>query len=804
MTVKIIRFDFQNGFTYRRCHIPLDDQGLVLLQGKNGHGKSTPFEILEHTFYGDTSRGLKKSAILCTIPREDPKEETGFLSEVELERDCGSNLDGRWLLRESRGHGKYGTAYRVLRDVAGKWKDQWEGGGCPKGLEDARKFGAKLLGLRQNEFEGCLYLSQSGTHTLIEGKPSEKLLYLSYLFGVDRYDAIQKALLEKSKANETKLLGVMQLEAKVETLRSRLREYYEVKVLDLDIKALTLDLKVAEDNLSRQHVRRDAARDAVKTGEQRKTLQEELELLHQYLPDLEKSDAEVKQIEKVSTLRDELRANLKDAEQRDLILAKIKALGDVPDEDYEESLQATQHDLNEAEQVVKGAAHRQKLAMLLADVPEAPAVPELTDQISFVEKNLEVKRSKYRERLAEYKELEQQVTEFKTGVCPTCRRPMDVETMKSRLLALTDETNALYAEIQKPKQKLADLKATLEHAQRREDLTKQMADLPTVKLQAAVTREEESKKELARLQDLYDRQHKLQTLKSMPALKSVTASQDDLNERMIKADQMLREYQAVEKKLSQYRAVEKQMAKLPEVDVEKENREIEIVEKAAQEIQGEIKAVQAKLTTAESSRSARVALEREIAVVDEELSGLSDLRRNQSIVKWATTVVPKLKKRKIHKIICAIRDVLPRYAGTMFSHEPNTKFVVEEDEKDESIDLIARRMVDVGGQLEPALINVKGFSGGEKQRLSVALLFTLHSLLDPTKRPDLLILDEVDKALDDLGIASLMSLVSEAKEQYGTVIMTSHRSQINGAHFEKVWRVEKVNETSTFYLDQER
>ena len=71
-------FDFWNGFTYRRCTIPLLNQGFVYITGKNGTGKSTPWEIFQHTIYGTTTKGLKKNSIVCTVPREDPDEETGL------------------------------------------------------------------------------------------------------------------------------------------------------------------------------------------------------------------------------------------------------------------------------------------------------------------------------------------------------------------------------------------------------------------------------------------------------------------------------------------------------------------------------------------------------------------------------------------------------------------------------------------------------------------------------------------------------------------------------------------------------
>ncbi len=148
-----------------------------------------------------------------------------------------------------------------------------------------------------------------------------------------------------------------------------------------------------------------------------------------------------------------------------------------------------------------------------------------------------------------------------------------------------------------------------------------------------------------------------------------------------------------------------------------------------------------------------------------------------------------MKRRRLNEVIRAIRDVLPRYAATMFSHEPQTRFVVRDDQ--ESLEFLAERPGD-----PPTLVPVKSFSGGEKQRLSVALVFTLHSLLDANKRPDLLVLDEVDKGLDARGVESLMTLIDEVRGDYGTVVMTSHRPEISGANFDAVWTVTKENEVS--------
>ena len=58
------QFQFWNSFTYQQCVIPLLNQGFVFITGKNGSGKSTPWEVLQHTVYGTTTKGLKKNGIV--------------------------------------------------------------------------------------------------------------------------------------------------------------------------------------------------------------------------------------------------------------------------------------------------------------------------------------------------------------------------------------------------------------------------------------------------------------------------------------------------------------------------------------------------------------------------------------------------------------------------------------------------------------------------------------------------------------------------------------------------------------------
>ena len=796
MSIKLEQLTFYNAFTYRKCVIPLLDQGLVYLRGENGHGKSVPWEVLQHTGYGTTSRGLKKGGIVCTVPRDNPDEERGFLSELIVSNDAGKYA-GRWLIRQSRDHGKYDTAVRIYREIGGEWKDRWPGGGCPKKMDDAQTLAGEIIGLSQNEFEGCLYLSQSGTHTLIEGKPSEKMMYLAYLFGVDRYDKVLRVLKDKLSEVDKDLLGTVNLEGQLGTLRQQLGSMKSSEAIAAEISELRELETVCATNLKKWRDKRDAARDAVKVVEQRESLQAELSAF----ADIDMSGYEKlkEEIGQLSSRYDKLRDTIKAAQRYDGLKAHLDSLLEGLDPKEHVNIDSSLTEMRDRRTEVKALIEPVKRRIWLEEqlakcAPLEDDVSGLQDQITLVEKNLAVQREKYRSGMAEYKELEAQVAEFKTGVCPTCKRPMNIDEMKTRIESLADDLNKLHTDMQKPKDNLAKLKTQMEEAKSTTELQAGIDKLPKGDPEKLTEEHDTLRARIDKLSAIQTRLYEAKTLQSQLAEMDGSYDLDAGQAELAKVEVKLSKLRARLEKTNQALALQRQLEKLPEVERAKVEKDLLIANDAYTEVDTETAEIKKKLLISETEDTNRKRLEAELTEVEDKVYELEAVRTKQKTLQYAVAAVPKLKKRKLHKIVCAVRDVLPRYAGTMFSHEPNTSFLVEED--DESVDFVARRMVPVHGTLEPVMVPVKGFSGGEKQRLSVAFIFTLHSLLNPAKKPDVLVLDEVDKGLDAKGIASLMALVEEVKNQYGTVVMTSHREQISGATFDKIWVVEKKYEES--------
>ncbi len=797
------QLDFGNAFTYQRCTIPLANQGFVYVRGKNGAGKSTPWEVLQHVNYGTTSKGLKKKGIICTVPTEDQDVEDGFWAE-EVVRNDGGPYEGRWLIRQ-RQPSNGSLKVEVFKEIDGDWRKRWERqghptDGCPDHSVQAQKLASEILGLKQNEFEGCLYLSQKSSHTLIEGQPSERMNYLSYLFGIDKIDTLLKELKERLKKVDESMSDVRGLELRLEDIQRRLGAFPSHDTLKFNVSTLEQAHSFAKVNLQAWGQRRDAARDERKAADDREAVERELSKLGDL--DLSLRQETMRELKQLTKRRDVVRDDLQAAKIFARTKARLdKALDDVGDADLEQDFDAkiskAQNRQAEIKSQLNIAQKRKKVEDELAPLNTELDIDDIREQIGFIEKAVEVKRAKYKERRARYDELEELIEKAEEGICPTCKKPLDLQNMQEMHAELENELHEIYDSLQKPKSNLKRLRSEEKEASKVSALKQKLEGLTDFNIEELEEETAKLGKRIRKYQSLRSSKQDIDSLRDqLKGLKS--GDVEKLVEEVRDIESKIPTLKTLSDQFTRVSVLQDQLARIPEVDADDADYRVELTTDAYDDLMADADKVQASLTKAKEDLRLFDELSSESEEISDQLEGMSDILHRKKVLEYAISAMPKLKKRKLHKVVCAIRDVLPRYAGTMFSHEPNTKFVVEEDE--ESLELICRRVVSIHGRREYVYVPVKGFSGGEKQRLSVALLFTLHALLDPVKRPDILILDEVDKGLDDIGVASLMALVDEVRGDYGTVIMTSHRPEISGADFDRIWTVTKLNEVSTLRL----
>lgn len=87
----------------------------------------------------------------------------------------------------------------------------------------------------------------------------------------------------------------------------------------------------------------------------------------------------------------------------------------------------------------------------------------------------------------------------------------------------------------------------------------------------------------------------------------------------------------------------------------------------------------------------------------------------------------------------------------------------------------------------------KNLSGGEKRKVRLACALALQDLVATraTKSIELMVLDEIDDALDAAGLERLMGILEEKARDRGTVMVISHNDI--AAYARRHWRVEKTN-----------
>jgi DNA repair exonuclease SbcCD ATPase subunit len=701
------------------------------------------------------------------------------LSELTLR-----NQQGRWLVRQTRNHVRYGTVVKVYREIDGDWSLSWPGGGCPKRLADAQKFAGTLLGLKPNEFAGCLYLSQHAVHTLIEGLPSEKMLYIAHLFGLDVYDEVLAALTGQLKLLTAKLHVIDDLERQLEISTVTRDDLHDPNRLWLTERLVEVTRRNAE-TIDRLEGEIQTAHSGAQEAERRAQLEARL-----VGRDVDVGPWDAK-LARLSVGEQTVREQLAHARQRERLTAALAKLPDVPDRDYEALLEAAERDVEAARTALTQARKRAELTDQYHATDDPETLVALVEELNGTVASLESSRDDTAERAHRMQRL---LDELCDGECPTCRRPMDADLMRETVTLWRREIDDIEARLKKMRRGFEKAKLRLRDAQAMAKIAEQIAALPDLVVESVQQRFTDATDRLAAIEhDIevvrkrrqFDEQ--LAELPETPAVEILSDKQDLMAARRVEYD---RQRDAVIE-AREWRRLADQLT----------DRSTSVLRRHADRattIRDEIVAVDHEVRE-------RLAIERQLLdrynttvtqteQLTQRIAAFAEDRRRAQTLRYAIDSVKKVRRRRLHEVVQGIREILPRYAGTMFAHEPNTTFVVDED--GESLELRARRVVDVGGVREVMTIPVKGFSGGEKQRLSVALLFTLHRLLDPTKRPDLLVLDEVDRGLDERGVASLMSLVREVRDQYGTVVMTSHREQISGATFDSVWQVTKTNEVS--------
>jgi DNA repair exonuclease SbcCD ATPase subunit len=213
---------FDGLFSWRRgklTEVPLENQGLVLIRGANGSGKSSIFNAITLIQFGD---GADKKGRFTKVASPD-----GCLGYVEVSRD---STHYRFEYRRTKRH----AAFQIFEDGHDVTPKKERGG--------AHVAVPEILNLSLREFLTTIYVPQKSVHLLIHAEPKARRDFVAGLFGIDVFDT----LIETATVLKSEIAGKV---ADTADLRSRL------SALEDELKSLPkLDDLKAEDRSLRKTI----------------------------------------------------------------------------------------------------------------------------------------------------------------------------------------------------------------------------------------------------------------------------------------------------------------------------------------------------------------------------------------------------------------------------------------------------------------------------------------------------------------------------------------------------------------------
>lgn len=372
----------KNIFGWRDVKVPLENQGLVAIDGLNGVGKSSVFEALTCALFGSTTLGeetkdLVNDSVLKNL-------------EVTLELDV---LDVPHTVITRRKSAKSGPSISILQDG----KDI-----TPKeSYVKLKKRVPGLLGLdiTKNEFLSYVFHPQEFASIFVFGTGRERREFFSSVFGLEIYDVLHDVIVANAETHGTTLAEISDIESEIHHIKSSdIYQLIEGGVPDVDH---LMELEKKRDALGEQIDKLDKLKDRILIYHREKDARADLR----------------NQLKDFSNLPDEIDPALISKEILDL-REKYRTL-----DKHLGMWKATQT----ARQEFKKA--RKRIRALKFD----PKVPL---------EEIQAQRKQVKDKLKEYKDQRNRLDVLSGKVlCPTCQQDLDMEQTESLIESIRRKVN---------------------------------------------------------------------------------------------------------------------------------------------------------------------------------------------------------------------------------------------------------------------------------------------------------------------------------------------------------------------------
>lgn len=761
--------------------IPLRDQGAIYIGGINGAGKSLPFNVLYNVLFGHTPLSSKGKRKLIANP--------GYYAHVKFRLDN--------VLYEIRQFFDNSDFEYEGYDILKEGSSLKISGGIP----EAEKFIARLLPFTPEEFSSFYYLAQDSLHVLAYGKGSERLDYLSKVFGFDIYDQIRAKLKIKLDEVDSQLADIAKAQANADQFEQHLKKYPSLELLEKRVEICSFHLEEAKKQKDTLRVLKSSIENKISIRKARKNIEESVQKYGELrvLTDISAD------IDKWQTKQSDYQVYLNQCQRKQKLLQEFSSIQEYVNQDISKlnsQLSTLIEQTGKATIVNRQLKQKRELVtkidLLTLDLKhKSEEISQLAKESS---KNLIEKRAllaQKKDSIEDFKDLSRD-----GQVCTRCGQILNREHLEEELRKLSSEVVSLNLLIKSLEENDSAFQREVKIL---EEIRKHRSILDSI--QCTSDSEIDIKQLDVRIKELGEL---LSNAKEAQRLKKELLSYSKYDESKIKTiTEQLPKLQVKLKKLQEEfgRSREKdsllkQLAKLPMIDEEeiREDRLADIDEKL--DMYDEVIPLLAsdvrEFTTIQSTvKDYKEQIESEL----KKASRLTELATFRKIVNtcYKAYLPANLKKIQVSKISELIAQKLNVFVPLIFNED--ISFTVDANEN--SVDILFKR------GLQPER-DVRFLNGGFKKRFLIALIPTLAGLISARKRTNLIILDEIEANVDSLGREAIGEfLIPFLKTKFKTVIVISPSNMSGNGnleasipldHFDHVWIASYVDDVSSLNI----